>query len=94
MTEKEWRQIFAIKIQSLMLDRGMTESSVCLLSGLEHSTVWRYLHAQRTPSALSVLNLAKTFRVSVDELVDFGEAIDRFEVDGRRFYDDFRREIQ
>lgn len=94
MTEKEWRQKFAIRLQNVMLEKGMTESCLCVLSGLEHSSVWRYLHAQITPNVLSVLNLAKALGVSVDELVDFEESIDRFEIDGRRFYDDFRREIQ
>ena len=93
MTEKEWRQKFAIRIQNLMLDRGMTESSVCIQSGLSHAVVWRYLHAQRTPGVLSALNIAKAFGVSLDDLVDFGESIDRFELEGRGFYDDFRREI-
>lgn len=90
MTEIEWRNIFAIKLQNLMYERGMTETSLAVQSGLGQPAIWRYLHAERVPLTTSALNIAKALNVSLDELFDYGEMIGFYEMEGENFYDDFR----
>lgn len=94
MTEKEWRNRFALKLQQLMLQYGFTETMLAARSSLGQPAIHRYLYAQRTPSVLSVINIARAFGISLDELCDYGEGIDRYELKGSGFYDDFRREAQ
>ena len=94
MTEKEWRNRFALKLQQLMLRYGFTETMLAARSNLGQPAIHRYLYAQRTPSILSALNIARAFGISLDELCDYGEIIDRYELKGSGFYDEFRRKIQ
>ena len=94
MTEREWRNRFALKLQQLMLQYGFTETMLAARSNLGQPAIHRYLYAQRTPSILSALNIARAFGISLDELCDYGENIDRYELKGSGFYDEFRRETQ
>ena len=94
MTEREWRNRFSLKLQQLMLRYGFSETMLATRSNLGIPAIYKYLHAQRTPSILSALNIAKAFGISLDELCDYGEGIDRYELKGSGFYDDFRREVQ
>lgn len=91
MTEKEWSNIFALKLQKLMHERGMTEMSLSAASGLGQPAIWRYLHAQRVPLVTSALNIAKVLGVSLDELLDYGDMIGRYEMSGGDFYNEFKR---
>lgn len=94
MIEREWRNRFALKLQQLMLRYGFTETMLAARSNLGQPAIHRYLYAQRTPSILSALNIARAFGISLDELCDYGENIDRYELKGSGFYDEFRRETE
>lgn len=91
MTDKEWRNRFAIRLAQMMYDRGLNGLNLSVLSGLGQPAIWKYLHAKRTPSITSAINLARALDVSLDELFDFGEPIDRYVSVGSEFYDEFRK---
>lgn len=93
MTESRWRKFFSIRLQELILERGMTENSLSTVSGLGQPAIWKYTHCLRTPSALSILKLAYALDVTTDELIDFGETVDEGVFDEDVLYKELRYEI-
>lgn len=76
MTQQRWSKLFSIKLQELMMERGMTELALAARSGLGHPAISKYINCLRVPGALSILKLAYALEVSTDELMNFGETID------------------
>lgn len=88
MTEQRWSRLFSLKLQELMMERGMTELSLSATSGLGHPAISKYIHGLRIPGAMSVIKLAYALGVSTDELINFGETIDDGDIKDL-FYADF-----
>ena len=76
MTEEEWRMRFADKLSYLIQRRGCTQSEFAEEAGLSEKTLNRYVNGNRTPKATTLINLARAFECSLNELIDFGEKID------------------
>ena len=93
MTEARWRKLFSLKLQELILEKGMTENSLSTASGLGQPAIWKYTHCLRTPSALSILKLAYALGVTTDELMDFGETVEEGIFDDRVLYAEVRKEL-
>lgn len=76
MTETEWLDIFADNLQSLMQERGYTQGDLADETGLDQTTISRYLNKQRIPTVRAIVNLAFTLDCDISELIDFGDRIE------------------
>lgn len=76
MTETEWMNIFGDNLQSLMQERGYTQGDLAAESGLDQTTISRYLNKRCIPSVRAITNLAYVLDCDISDLIDFGDRIE------------------
>ena len=76
MTEEEWMERFADRLDMLVKKRGFTRGELAEEAGLAESSVCNYIGKRRMPKVTAILNIAKVFGCEVKELIDFGEMIE------------------
>ena len=76
MTETEWMDIFGDNLNSIMQERGYTQGDLADETGLDQTTISRYINKRCMPTMRAVVNLAYTLDCDISELVDFGDRIE------------------
>ena len=72
MQEKNEQLIlFGKHIKNLRLERNMTLENLCYKNGLEPSTISRIEKGQVEAKYLTIVKIAKAFKLSLSELLDF-----------------------
>ena len=77
MTEQEWRDRFGAKLAALISARGCTRREFADEIGMSEKVIDHYIHGRRTPTAVSLVNLASSLGYPIDKLVDFGDRIEK-----------------
>ncbi|MCR5292075.1 MAG: helix-turn-helix domain-containing protein [Eubacterium sp.] len=62
------------KVIKLMSERGINQKQLSVLSGINESSISRYLHLGQRPRMDVVVNIAKALQVDTDYLLDEGES--------------------
>lgn len=75
MTEVEWLDTFAGNLVSLMQERGYSQGDLAEESGLDESSISRYINGRRLPNIRAIINIAYALDCDVNELIDFGDRI-------------------
>lgn len=75
MTEREWRKLFADRLQSMMRCSNASRQGVIRAADISEGSLSYYLSAQKTPSFKNIINLAYTLGCTIEDLIDFGEQI-------------------
>lgn len=75
MSEKEWLDIFADNLRSIMEDVGISQRELADRVGVSESAISKYIHKMQMPGIRVIVNLAYALNCSMDELIDFGDAI-------------------
>jgi transcriptional regulator with XRE-family HTH domain len=75
MSEKEWLDIFADNLRSIMEDVGVSQRELADRIGVSESAISKYIHKIQMPGIRVIVNLAYALNCSTDELIDFGDAI-------------------
>jgi transcriptional regulator with XRE-family HTH domain len=75
MTEREWRNIFADRLSTMMRCNNASRRGVVRASGISEGALSYYLSGQKTPSFKAIINLAYTLGCTIEDLIDFGEEI-------------------
>lgn len=76
MKESEWLHEFAVRLEHLMYERGISRSDLAKDAGISTVSLCRYLNKQRVPELRSVINLAHVLDIDPSVLIDFGELIE------------------
>lgn len=76
MTEEEWLDIFADNLESIMNERGYTQSRLARVLRISQSSVSAYLNRRKMPSAKVLVNMALEFDEDFSDFVNFGDFID------------------
>ena len=76
MTEEEWLDIFAENLESIMNERGYTQSRLARVLRISQSSVSSYLNKRKMPSAKVLVNMALEFEEDFSDFVNFGDFID------------------
>lgn len=76
MTQREWQNIFADNLESILLEKGMNQSQLARDAELSVSRISDYINKRAVPSVFAIINMAYALDMSIDELVDFDERID------------------
>lgn len=79
MTYREWLHCFSQRLGELIWEHRITQEDLCQMSGLGRSTISRYLHETQMPNLRAIINLSYALHVDYEDLIDFGEPIDRDE---------------
>lgn len=70
MTEQEWREEFAHRLQVLSYrKKRYNKKQLAEASGLSEKTIGRYRRGERIPDAISLSKIARALDCSVDELI-------------------------
>lgn len=77
MTEYEWLNKFRLNLLRLIDENRYSQLEVAEMIGVSESSISKYVRGSRMPSARVILNLSYAFNCSTDELIDFGEAIEK-----------------
>ena len=64
------------KVLALMNERDITQKQLSRLSGINESSISRYLHSGQKPRMDVVVNIAKALQVDTDYLIDDDESIE------------------
>lgn len=75
MTELEWLEIFSTNLRELLEERKLTQKDLANMSGLAECAISYYVHGQKIPGLRAIINIAYALEISIDELIDFGDAI-------------------
>ena len=59
-----------IKVKELMQQRGINQKQLAKLSGINESSISRYLHSNQKPRMDVVVNIAKALQVETSYLLD------------------------
>lgn len=76
MTETEWLDIFAGNLRELMQDRGYSQGDLANDSGLDQTSISRYLNRRRVPTMRAIINIAYTLDCDISDLTDFGDRVE------------------
>ena len=72
MSEGEWLSTFKDNLIDIMEEQGYNQKQLARESGLSEATISNYATGKMMPSIKGVINLSKTFGISLDEFLDFG----------------------
>ena len=72
MSEAEWVRTFKDNLIDIMEEQGYNQKQLAKESGLSEATISNYVTGKMVPSIKGVINLSKTFGISLDEFLDFG----------------------
>ena len=76
MTINDWSDCFSDNLQELLKDRRMTQYDLADESGVSVGSISSYINKKSLPGVKAILNLAFALDVDVNDLIDFGDAID------------------
>ena len=71
MSDKQWMQEFAKKLQQKMKYVGVDQRTLSKISGVSETTISRYLAAKQMPKIRPVMQIAKALNASILELISF-----------------------
>ena len=75
ISEQEWLETFAGNLQTMMDEKGYTQSSLARAIETDQSTISRYLRAERMPSIKNLVNIMIELDAQVEDLLDFGSRV-------------------
>ena len=76
MTEKQWRKKFADVVINKMSNISISAKELSDRTGVSQASMSRYLNCQRTPTIITIANIANVLGSSIDELINFGEIVE------------------
>lgn len=76
MTEEHWLMLFSRNLIGLMEQTRTTQKDLSEATGLDQSTISRYMNGTRTPSIKAIINISEFFGEDIDDLIYFGDRID------------------
>lgn len=76
MTQREWQEIFASNLTSILRERGMSQNQLAREAGVSVSRISDYVNKSAVPTIFTVINIAYALDLDVSDLIDFGETIE------------------
>lgn len=76
MTRKEWRHNFSLRLRQLLIDEGISQTELAEIIGVSGATISNYINEKQVPTIEVIVNIAYEFKVTIDDLIDFGEPVD------------------
>lgn len=76
MSEMEWLEIFSGNLRDLMKETGSTQEELSEKTGIDQSTISRYLNKKRMPTVRAIVNLTYALNCNISDLIDFGDYIE------------------
>lgn len=77
MTQGEWKTEFSDNLVSLLREKGFSQNQLAKDSGVSIGMISDYVNKFAAPNIFAVINMAYSLDVDIDDLVDFGEMIDK-----------------
>lgn len=77
MTQGEWKTEFGDNLVSLLREKGFSQNQLAKDSGVSIGMISDYVNKFAAPNIFAVINMAYSLDVDIDDLVDFGEMIDK-----------------
>ena len=77
MTQGEWKTEFGDNLTSLLREKGFSQNQLAKDSGVSIGMISDYVNKFAAPNIFAVINMAYSLDVDIDDLVDFGEMIDK-----------------
>lgn len=75
MTEKEWLDIFADNLVSMLKDANMSQNELAECTGLSKATISSYIHKKKTPGVKALVNISFALDCDLDDLMWLGDTI-------------------
>lgn len=75
MTELEWMDIFGDNLKAMLEEAKMSQNDLSRETGIDQSTISRYVNKQCMPSLKSVINISHALNCNINDLVDFGDGV-------------------
>lgn len=75
MTEIEWLREFSDNLNYMMHKAHMSQRELAKKTGLNVSTINRYVTSQMVPSCIAIVNISHALNCDIGELIDFGKRI-------------------
>lgn len=77
MTELEWLKLFGDNLKRMLDNAWMSQIELSKVTGISKGAISCYVHGTKIPNATSLLKMAYALSCTVDDLIDFGETIER-----------------
>lgn len=72
ITEMEWRKLFAERVRHYMCLYNINQKTLAEFIGISRADMSKYLSCKRTPKVDVIVNMARMFACTTDELIMFG----------------------
>lgn len=76
MTRKDWSHNFSLRLRQLLIDEGISQMELAEIIGVSGATISNYINEKQVPTMEVIVNMAYEFKVTIDDLIDFGEPVD------------------
>lgn len=76
ITKKAYRMMIANRIAFYMKQKGVTRSELAEAIDVPKSSLNAYIRGDRIPSIKAAVNMCRYFRITMDDLANFGCMID------------------
>lgn len=77
MTQAEWKNEFGDNLLALLREKGFSQNQLAKDSGVSTGMISDYVNKFAAPNIFAVINMAYSLDVEIDDLVDFGEMIEK-----------------
>jgi transcriptional regulator with XRE-family HTH domain len=73
--EDEWLEIFSAKIKRALIEQGLNQGQLAMMSNISDTALSSYIRREKIPGARAIINIAHALDMTVDELIDYGADI-------------------
>lgn len=77
MSEYEWLRIFSNNLAALLYEKNLTQDYLSELTGYSKGTISKWINGTQAPTVFAIINLSYALGENIEDLVDFGDAIQR-----------------
>ena len=76
MSEQEWLDIFGDNLASILEEERMSQRELARLTGLNESTISRYINKLQMPTVRAIINISFALEWQFEDMLNYGAMLE------------------
>ena len=76
MGQQEWLNIFGDNLASILEEERMSQRELARLTGLNESTISRYINKLQMPTVRAIINISFALEWSFEDMLNYGAMLE------------------
>ena len=76
MGQQEWLNIFGDNLASILEEERMSQRELARLTGLNESTISRYINKLQMPTARAIINISFALEWQFEDMLNYGAMLE------------------